>query len=117
MNTTADSGLGTIKCDPSLENCAASNTTIPGITDITNVTNGTNSSTTGIFAMAVQYNLLAVGGIQALAGYTTFLGSDSGAGMSFINSAFGTLGVFFGLQQFFFKDVDQGILGNLQDYI
>ena len=99
MNFTGDSGSGTIKCDPSVENC-------PGQIDITNTTNSTNATTNSIFDLAVQYNLLAVGGIQAIAGVTTFFGSDSGTTMSLINAFFGTLGVYFGLEKFFEKQRD-----------
>ena len=82
-----------------MENCAIPNKTISELPDIANSTNATS-----LLDLAVQYNLLAVGGVQVLAGVTTFTSSDSGSTMSFLNSAFGTLGVFVGLQKLFFKD-------------
>ena len=51
-----------------------------------------------MLSLATHYNLIVVGGAQALAGTTTMISSNSGSNMSFINSVFGTVGLFFGFQ-------------------
>ncbi len=58
-----------------------------------------NNSTMSILGAVAQYNLIAVGTMQMVAGVTTLANYSSGSGltMGLINSVFGTLGLFFGL--------------------
>ena len=80
-------------CDASVENCALGT----GSGNSTDVGNSTSGNSTDIFALAQQFSLLTVGGVQLASGFVT-IKEEGYITPALINSAFGTIGFMLGLQ-------------------